>query len=634
MDNLGVERKAMHELLIAQPGSKKLLLGNEAIVRGALEAGISFATTYPGTPASEIGDNFYRISQETDLYFEYSVNEKVALETAAAAAVSGLRTMCSMKHVGLNVAADALITLAYVGVKGGLVVVSADDPSMHSSQNEQDNRYYAKLAGLPMLEPANSQEALDMTRTAFELSEAHQIPVLLRTTTRVNHSRTTVEMGSLQPPRIKGDFKKDPFNLVVVPKVGRKLHVKLLKKIDKLQTEANRTPFNRTDGEGAWGMVTSGVSYNYVVDAIRELGIVGQVKLLKLGMTHPFPDEVCLDFLEAVDRVLVVEELEPFLEEMLKTVAQERGLTLEIKGKGEKLLPRYFEFDPVQVKSAIARFFKVDYQPPEVQMGSDLPKRPPNLCPGCPHRATYYAVKQALGGETVIYPTDIGCYTLGLLPPLETADFLLCMGSSVSSAGGFAKAQELPVIAFIGDSTFFHSGITGLINAVYNDHNFALVILDNGTTAMTGQQPHPGVELTAEGRKPPKVDIEALVRGCGVEKVVVVNPLQVDKTITAIKEAINDEQHQGVKVIISKSPCPLFERRVTGKKQKVVFRVTNECDMCRRCLDELGCPAFTYCEDDQECAYISIDELLCSGCSVCKQICHGVKPKKKTGEGQ
>jgi len=618
----------MHELLTLQPGSTRLLLGNEAIVRGALEAGISFATTYPGTPSSEIGDDFYRVSQETELYFEYSVNEKVALETAAAAAVSGLRTMCSMKHVGLNVASDALMTLAYVGVKGGMVIVSADDPSMHSSQNEQDNRHYARLAGVPMFEPANSQEALEMTRAAFALSESYQIPVLLRTTTRVNHSRSIVEVGPLQTPRLKGSFKKDPLNLVPVPMVARRLHIELLAKIEKLKAEASGSSFNRVRGQGPWGVVTSGVSYNYVMDGVRELNIADRVRVLKLGMTYPFPGQLCLDFLKEVEQVLVVEELEPFLEEMLKVAAQEQGLTLRIRGKGDGWLPRYFEFDPVQVRSVMARFFQLDYQPPEVEMGSDLPQRPPNLCAGCPHRASYYAVRQALGDEGGIYPSDIGCYTLGLLPPLEAADFLLCMGSSVSGAGGFSKAQERPVVAFIGDSTFFHSGITGLINAVMNDHNFTLVILDNGTTAMTGQQPHPGVELTPEGRRPPKVDIEAVVRGCGVERIAVVNPLQVEKTVATMKEMI--EGKPGVKVIVSKSPCPLFERRVTGKKQKVVFQVTNECDMCRRCLDELGCPAFTYCEDEEECAFISIDEHLCSGCSVCKQICHAVKPKKKT----
>ena len=618
----------MHELLTAKPGSKKLLLGNEAIVRGALEAGIAFATTYPGTPSSEIGDNFYRISQETGIYFEYSVNEKVALETAAAASTSGLRTMCSMKHVGLNVASDALMTLAYVGVKGGMVIVSADDPSMHSSQNEQDNRLYARFAGIPMLEPADSQEALDMARAAFSLSESCGLPVLLRTTTRVNHSRTVVKVGPLQDSRAKGRFIKDPLKLVPVPMVARKLHVELLAKLKKLRLEADSSPFNRAEGQGSRGIVTSGVSYKYVKDALGELKIAHQVQVLKLGMTYPFPEALCLEFLGKVKKVLVVEELEPFLEDMLKVAAQEQGLTIKIKGKGDELLPRYFEFDPVLVKSAVAHFFQVDYEPPKVEMKEDLPQRPPNLCAGCPHRASYYAVRQALGEGGAIYPSDIGCYTLGLLPPLAAADYLLCMGSSVSSAGGFSKAQDQPVVAFVGDSTFFHSGVTGLINAVYNDHNFVLVILDNGTTAMTGQQPHPGVELTEQGRQSPKVDIKALVKGCGVERVVVVNPLQVEKTITTIRGLLEDKP--GVKVVISKSPCPLFERRVTGKKQKVVFRVTNECDMCRRCLDELGCPAFTYCEDENECAFISIDEHLCSGCSVCKQICHAIKPKKKS----
>jgi indolepyruvate ferredoxin oxidoreductase alpha subunit len=616
----------MHELLTAQSGSKKLLLGNEAIVRGALEAGISFATTYPGTPSSEIGDNFYRISQETDMYFEYSVNEKVALETAAAASTSGLRTMCSMKHVGLNVASDALMTLAYVGVKGGMVIVSADDPSMHSSQNEQDNRLYARFAGIPMLEPADSQEALVMTRAAFDLSESYGLPVLLRTTTRVNHSRSVVELGKLQQARVRGTFVKDPLNLVPVPMVARRLHIALLEKLKKMRVEADISPFNRAEGQGTWGVVTSGVSYNYVKDAIGELNIANQVQLLKLGMTYPFPESLCLDFIGKVEKILVVEELEPFLEDMLKVIAQERGLAIQIKGKGDKLLPRHFEFDPVLVKSAMAQFFQLDYKPPKVIIPPDLPQRPPNLCAGCPHRASYYAVRQALGEGGAIYPSDIGCYTLGLLPPLAAADYLLCMGSSVSSAGGFSKAQDKPVVAFVGDSTFFHSGVTGLINAVYNDHNFVLVILDNGTTAMTGQQPHPGVELTDEGRQAPKVDIQTLVRGCGVDQVVVVNPLQVEKTVATVREIM--EGAPGVKVVISKSPCPLFERRITGKKQKVVFRVTNECDMCRRCLDELGCPAFTYCEDENECAFIAIDEHLCSGCSVCKQICHAIKPKK------
>jgi indolepyruvate ferredoxin oxidoreductase alpha subunit len=619
----------MHDLLAAEQGSKRLLLGNEAIVRGALEAGVSFATTYPGTPASEIGDTFFSIAREAGFYFEYSVNEKVALETAAAAAVSGLPAMCSMKHVGVNVAADALVTLAYVGVQKGLVVVSADDPSLHSSQNEQDNRFYAKLAGLPMLEPADAQEALEMSRAAFALSEKYRTPVLLRTTTRVNHSRSVVRLGAVQPPVSRGSFDNDPFNLVVVPMVGRRLRLELLNRIQRLTAEADSSPFNQLSGQGPWGVVTSGVSYTYVLDAVQELGIGNHVQILKLGMTYPFPAQMCTRFLQGVQRVLVVEELEPFLEEMLKAVAQEHGLTLEIGGKGDGLLPRNFEFNPVQVRAALARFFHLHYAPPRVEQGPELPQRPPNLCAGCPHRATYYAVKQALGDTAAIHPTDIGCYTLGLLPPLQAADFLLCMGSSVSSAGGFSKAQDRPVVAFIGDSTFFHAGIPGLINAVQNNHDFTLVILDNGTTAMTGHQPHPGVELTPDGPRAPRVSLEAVVRGCGVGKVAVVRPLRVNKTIAVMRELFEDDS-RGVRVIISRAPCPLFERRMTGKKQKVVFQVTEDCDMCRRCLDELGCPAFTYSEDSGKGATISIDERLCNGCSVCAQICHAVKAKKKT----
>jgi indolepyruvate ferredoxin oxidoreductase alpha subunit len=507
-----------------------------------------------------------------------------------------------------------------------MVVVSADDPSLHSSQNEQDNRYYARLSGMPLLEPADAREAHAMTRFAFELSEAYRIPVLLRTTTRVNHSRGVVELGAFQPRRPRGTFEKDPFNLVLVPMVGRKLHLELLKKMEKLQGAANVSPFNKRSGAGRWGVVTSGVSVNYVLDAAQELGIGDQVQILKLGMTYPFPDALMGDFLEGVDRVLVVEELEPFLEERLKMVAQERRRAVEIAGKG--LLPRAFEFDPGQVRSAMARFFHLEYQPPRVEGAPELPPRPPNLCAGCPHRATYYAVKQAIGDQA-LFPTDIGCYTLGLLPPLQMADFVICMGSSVSSAGGFSKAQDKPVVAFIGDSTFFHSGIPGLINAVQNRHNFTLVILDNGTTAMTGHQPHPGVELTPKGRQAPRVSLEALVRGCGVGRVVTVQPLQVKKTIERVKEVVTHDRDGGVKVIISKAPCPLFERRLTGREQKVVFEVCEDCDMCRRCLNDLGCPAFIYREDAGSGPSIGIDEMLCSGCAVCSQICHAVKAKKK-----
>lgn len=618
----------MNYILDNDVGKNLLLLGNEAIVRGGLEAGVQFATAYPGTPSTEIADSFYRISLETPFYFEYSVNEKVALETAAGAALCGVRTICCMKHVGLNVAADALMTLAYLGVKGGMVIVSADDPSLHSSQNEQDNRYYARLSGLPMLEPADPQMAKDMTKFGIELSERMQIPVLLRTTTRINHSRSAVIIESL--PEIKkpgGTFQKDPFNLVVVPMVGRELHKKLLEKNKALETETNVSPFNFKKGHGKWGIITSGVSYNYVIDAVSDLDIEENVTILYLGMAHPFPKQLVRDFLTNVEKVLVVEELEPFLEESLKAEAQEANINLRIKGKGDELIPRYFEIDPALVKKAISHYFGVSFDSPESLSVVSVPPRPPNLCPGCPHRATYYIIKKVVDPET-IYPTDIGCYTLGVLPPLSMADFLICMGSSVSSAGGFSKVQEKPIVAFIGDSTFFHSGIAGLINAVVHDHNFILVILDNGTTAMTGHQPHPGVEYGPEGKIEPKVTIEGVVRGCGVNNIITINPLHIKKSMNTIKSLLGTENKSGVKVVIAKSPCPLFIRRMSKKKQKVVFQVTEGCDLCKECLD-LACPAIFYEKRKSGKEEIHISETLCSGCSVCAQICNSIKPKKK-----
>ncbi len=617
----------MHELLTPGDGRKHLLLGNEAIVRGALEANVRFVAAYPGTPSSEIIDRFAQLGEEAGVYVEYSVNEKVSMETACAAAISGVRSLCSMKHVGLNVAADAFMTLAYVGVKAGMVIVVADDPSLHSSQNEQDNRYYAKMAGVPMLEPSTPEEAREMTIRAFEISEKHQIPCILRTTTRVNHCRGPVSFGELPAEKPAARFEKDPFNLVVVPMVGRKLRLALLEKLERMREEAEKSPFNVVSGAGSWGIVTSGVSHLYVRDAVRDLGIEDRVKILKLGFSFPHPKAVLRGFLEGLEKVLVVEELEPFLEETLRVVAQEAGSFVLVGGKGKDLIPQAFELDGVRVKRGMSRFFGVDYRPPEVFSIPELPQRPPNLCPGCPHRATYYSVKKVFG-EEAIYPSDIGCYTLGLLPPLRMADFLICMGSSVSTAGGFSKVLDRPVVAFIGDSTFFHGGLPGLVNAVSHDHRILLVILDNGTTAMTGHQPHPGVELTPQGKVEPKVNIEAVVRGFGIRKIATVNPLQVKKTQEVLDRMRNDLQTPGVSVLISKSPCPLFENRMLRKKQKVVFEVDSSCDLCRSCLEELGCPAFVWegAGTADEC--IQINPALCSGCSVCAQVCKSIKPRR------
>ena len=520
----------MHELLIPQTNRPQFLLGNEAIVRGALESGVCVVAAYPGTPSSEIIDRFSQLGDEAGIYVEYSVNEKVSMEVACAAAICGVRSLCSMKHVGLNVAADAFMTLAYVGVKAGMVIVVADDPSLHSSQNEQDSRYYAKISGVPMLEPSTPEEAHRMTMEAFRISEKFGTPCLLRTTTRVNHCRGPVRVGPIPPAKgFQGEFKKDPFNLVVIPAVGRKLRLALLERTRKLLGESEASPLNFVSGKGDLGIITSGISYLHVRDALISMGLEDKVKILKLGFTNPQPKALINEFLSGVNKALVVEELEPFLEEAVKISAQESKLPVEIAGKGKGLIPQAFELDPVKVKSAIGAFLGIGYEQPKVYEAPELPQRPPNLCPGCPHRATYYSVKKVFG-EEAIYPTDIGCYTLGVLPPLKMADFLICMGSGVSTAGGFSKVLDRQVVAFIGDSTFFHAGIPGLVNAVSNGHRFLLVILDNGTTAMTGHQPHPGVELTSKGRIEPKVSLEKLVRGCGVNLVATINPLQVKKS--------------------------------------------------------------------------------------------------------
>jgi len=606
----------MHKLLEDAPGKEMLLLGNEAIARGALEAGVAFATCYPGTPSSEIPEQFFNISRETDLYFEYSTNEKVALEVGAGAAVSGLRTMVTMKHVGLNVAADPLMTLAYTGVKGGMVVINADDPSLFSSQNEQDNRYYARLSGLPMFEPTNTQEMKDWTVAAFDLSEEVGLPVIIRTTTRLAHIRGGVKLGSLQPRVTQSRFQKNPFHFVCVPAVSRNLHKELLQKYDQLLAKSEASPFNQVVGNGKWGIVTNGVSFDYVMDAVNDLGISDKVKVLKVGFSWPLPRELCTTFMKSVDKVLVVEELEPVMENDLRAIAQEKGITLPISGKGVGGLSRLFEYDPRLVRGAVAAYYGLEHKAPAPVELSDLPAlpgRPPTLCAGCPHRATFYAVKEVYGADAVS-PTDIGCYTLGLLPPLSMGDFVICMGSSVSSACGFSTATDQKVVAFIGDSTFFHSGITGLINAVHNNHKFTLVILDNGTTAMTGHQIHPGVDSEPMGLNLPQVVVEDLVRGCGVKDVHVVKPFNVKKTIESLKASLD---YDGISVVVSKEYCPLFARGIGKARKAKPFTVNQDkCKNHRDCISKLACPAM-YLEGD----LVYINKNLCIGCSVCAQIC-------------
>ncbi len=565
----------MHPIAAAGSGERLLLLGNEAIVRGALEGGVQVAAAYPGTPSSEIGNLLFQIQRDLPgLYFEFSTNEKVAMEVAAAAAASSLRSLTCMKHVGLNVAADTLMTLAYIGVKAGMVIITADDPSCHSSQNEQDNRYYAKLSGLPMLEPATPDEARQMTAYALELSERLEVPVLLRTTTRVSHARAVVETGEIKDYSQKaiGHFEKDLRRWIPVPAVARVRHQILLEKMREATVLADRSSFNRLSGKGEFGILTSGVAVNYVLDAVEELKLEDQVRVLALGFTHPWPTGLLAEFLKSVKTCLVVEELEPFLEEAARIVAQEREIRVTILGKATGHLPRYHEFYPAQVKKALASALDLELEAPsrpDLSWVPELPLRPPTLCPGCPHRETYQLIKAVLEelGEAPrsIYPTDIGCYTLGLLPPLQMADYLICMGSSVGSACGFSVATDQRIVSFIGDSTFFHAGLSPLVNAVYNQHRFTLVIMDNDTTAMTGHQPVPSQELRWPGLEDkPRIDIEQIVRALGVKNVVTINPYQKKQAKELVRPILGKDE---LAVIIAKAPCILYRARVTRRKR-------------------------------------------------------------------
>ena len=610
-------------ILIDEPGRKEFLLGNEAIVRGAIEANVNFASTYPGTPSSEIGNVLFYIAKKAGIYFEFSTNEKVALEVSAAAAASGLRSMVFFKHVGLNVASDAFMTTAYLGTKGGLVIISADDPSMHSSQNEQDNRYYAQLANIPMIEPSSAQEMKDFLKYAFEISEKFKLPVLFRTTTRVNHLRGVVEYGKIEKKEREGYFEKEPNKYVPVPANSRRMHRELLEKMEKVAKYVNESPINKIEKYGEdFAIITSGASYNYVSDVVRSLGL--KAKILKLGFTHPFPRKLVEDFIKDVKKVIIVEELEPYLEKETRILAQMKGLSVEIHGKMDGYFPRAYEYNVDVVKDALSRILGIKVENKKYEAREiELPSRPPVLCPGCPHRATYYAAMMALKQlkiKDAIITTDIGCYTLGIQKPYEMADYLLCMGSSIGTAVGFSKATKQRVIGFVGDSTFFHAAIPGLIDAYHNKANVVYVVLDNRTTAMTGHQPHPGLPMNGMGEKAPYVDIEKLVRGIGIDFVRTVDPYNIKETIKAFRDAL---KHGGIAVIISKRECALlWDARRRKKGEWWVYEINQDkCTQCGLCSDWLACVAIYKKKDEDGKVRVYINDALCDGCGVCATIC-------------
>lgn len=584
---------------------RELLMGNEAIALGAFEAGVEVVAAYPGTPSTEIPETAARFAKQYGAYVEFSTNEKVALEVGIGASWSGKRALVTMKHVGVNVASDSLMTLAYTGVDGGLVLVSADEPDCHSSQNEQDNRLFSRFANLPCLDPSSSQECRDMILFAYDLSELFSLPVILRPTTRVCHGRGDVELGDkIDAKKREGKFSKDVSKYVAVPSHARALHKNLLDKMEKIREFIEDSNLNyKIPGEGKTGIIVIGSSFNYLMEALQILSI--NPPILKIGVSHPLAKNKVLSFIRDFEKVIIIEELEPVIENDVKILMAENLLNLKIYGKN--IFPRTGEFSTDLVTEILSRFFRIDMPKEQVKILT-VPVRMPLLCAGCPHRSTYYAIKKITKGKA-IFPSDIGCYTLGYSRPLQTVDTCISMGSSFGVACGLAKSVDQPIIATLGDSTFFHAGIPPLINAKYNNSKIVAVILDNLTTAMTGHQPHPGTRLTAMGDPASSVSIEKLISGMDIP-VEVVDAGNVKQVEDAVKRAIESET---VYAIVSRGPCALLK----GLEKKPVYVVdVSKCRSCKACIKLSGCPALEFKE-----GHSYVNPTVCNGCGLCAYIC-------------
>lgn len=566
------------------------MIGNDAIARGAFEAGVTVATAYPGTPSTEIVTS---IANYPGIYAEWAPNEKVAMEVAIGASIGGARTLVAMKHVGVNVAADPLYTFAYTGVNGGLVIVSADDPGMHSSQNEQDNRGYGRFAKMPVIEPSDSQEAKDFTRLAFDISEQFDIPVMLRITTRLAHSQTLVEEGEYKGVGVK-DYKKDAAKYVMLPGFAKGRHKDLENRLLRLREYSNSTELNRIEwGDRRLGVITSGVCYQYVKESMPDISV------LKLGMINPLPNSLIKEFASGVERLVIIEELEPVIEEQVKSWG--------IAAEGKEIFSLLGEYSPEYIaevlgNKTISQSFGLD---------KDIPARPPLFCPGCPHRGVFYTLKKM----RLNVMGDIGCYTLGALNPLDGIDACICMGASIGMAMGMEKARGSEyankVVAVIGDSTFVHSGITPLIDIVYNQGTATVLILDNSTTAMTGHQDHPATGVTIKKEPTVKLDLEALVKAVGVKNVRVVDPLHLNELQQALEEEL---QRREPSVIIARRPCALLQKPPLDQKTVI----DNElCKGCKLCI-KIGCTGIYYNEDKK---LAVINPNTCVNCGLCAQVC-------------
>ncbi|MDD2648253.1 MAG: indolepyruvate ferredoxin oxidoreductase subunit alpha [Eubacteriales bacterium] len=584
---------------------RELLMGNEAIALGALKAGVRCVCGYPGTPSSEVLETAAK-RNPGGVYIEWSVNEKAAVETAAGAAYAGARAMVTMKQVGLNASSDPIMCLNYIGVKGGLVILCADDPGPISSQTEQDTRAFGRYARIPVLDPSTPEEAFEMTGKAFELSEKYQTPVILRPTTRVCHSCAGIEVGALQKP-VGGDgFTKDA-KWVIFPRLSYQNKQKLFARETELGRYFSESGLNSVSGSGSKGIITGGVTAAYVKDALEMLGNP-PVRLMTVGTPYPFPDDMAQNFLSGLDSALALEELDPVCEDALIAICGRKHLPTDILGKRTGDAITAGEYSVIAAACDIAAFLKLPFEI-KPQEAAAVPPRPPVLCAGCPHRASFYAVKQAMKGKKTVFSGDIGCYTLGNAAPLDMVDTCLCMGAGLTIASGLSHVESGRThFGFIGDSTFFHSGITGVVNALYNQADAVFVILDNHTTAMTGHQPHPGIGRTMMGEISEKISIDNTLRAIGVKSLRRVDPLRLSDAVKAVKDAADEK---GVRVIIFESPCIALQ-----KPSKSARVQTEGCIGCRKCISELGCPAISVSDGK---ALISAG--LCTGCGLCAQVC-------------
>ncbi|MBE5846434.1 MAG: indolepyruvate ferredoxin oxidoreductase subunit alpha [Lachnospiraceae bacterium] len=567
---------------------KQLMLGNAAIARGLYEAGCGVASSYPGTPSTEVTEE---IAKYKEVYSEWAPNEKVAMETAFGACLAGKRSFCGMKHVGLNVAADPLFTMSYIGVNAGMVILVADDPGMHSSQNEQDSRHYAKASKIPMLEPSDSAECLAFAKLAFEISEQFDTPVILKTCTRVAHSQSIVETSDRIEPSERR-YEKDIRKNVMMPGFAKLKHPIVEQRTKDLEAYAMKSPVNRIEmGSGKLGIITSSTSYQYAKEVYG-----GEASILKLGMAWPIPADLIKDFASKVEKLIVIEELDPFIEEFV------RSLGIEVSGKD--LFPLCDEFSQNLLAEKLGRDV-----PQGLSIDEPIPNRPPVMCAGCPHRGLFYVLSK----NKITVLGDIGCYTLGAAAPLNAVETVECMGASVSSIHGFNKAlgeeSEGKTVAVIGDSTFMHSGMTGLANIAYNQSNSTVIILDNSITGMTGHQQNPTTGLDIHGDPAGKIDLEALVKAMGIQRVRICDPYDLADTEAAVKDELAAKEPS---VIISRRPCALLK---TVKHKGPIACDTDKCKSCKMCM-KIGCPAISMKDGKAW-----IDKTLCVGCGVCSQLC-------------